>query len=115
MTDQDRITGKLIEQLILFGIHNSMMTDLDTPLVRNQLMSLMKIAEPYSMINSVDKITNSNKLINNEELTNNIDFRPLIYQNLKKILKKSLRQDLYHRRVIQNAYCVLKMWDMKDD
>lgn len=74
MTDQDRITGKLIEQLILFGIHNSMMTDLDTPLVRNQLMSLMKIAEPYSMINSVDKITNSNKLINNEELTNNIDY-----------------------------------------
>ena len=109
MTDQDRITGKLIEQLILFGIHNSMMTDLDTPLVRNQLMSLMKIAEPYSMINSVDKITNSNKLINNEELTNNIDYStplsittPLLDISVSKgfIEDNTTERDLFDARIM---------------
>ena len=37
----------LVEQLILFGIKNSMMDQLDTPLVRNQLMSLLQLSEPF--------------------------------------------------------------------
>jgi UDPglucose--hexose-1-phosphate uridylyltransferase len=39
--------GLLIEALIQFGIYNEMMEDLDTPLVRNDLMSLMGIGEPF--------------------------------------------------------------------
>ena len=37
----------LIEQLLLFGIKNKMMDQLDTPLVRNQLMSLLELKEPF--------------------------------------------------------------------
>ncbi len=47
--NQEKKIGKLIEQLMMFGIENGMMDKLDTPLVRNGLMSLMQIAEPYEV------------------------------------------------------------------
>jgi UDPglucose--hexose-1-phosphate uridylyltransferase len=39
--------GLLIEELLFFGVESSMMDSLDIPLVRNQLLSLMGIPEPF--------------------------------------------------------------------
>ncbi len=39
---------ELIEQIMLFGIKNHMMDQLDTPLVRNQLMSLLELKEAFT-------------------------------------------------------------------
>ena len=38
---------KYIEELILFGLHHKMIEALDVPLVRNQLLTLLKVNEPY--------------------------------------------------------------------
>ncbi|PKM55476.1 MAG: galactose-1-phosphate uridylyltransferase [Firmicutes bacterium HGW-Firmicutes-3] len=38
---------KYIEELILFGLHHKMIEALDVPLVRNQLLVLLKMNEPY--------------------------------------------------------------------
>ncbi|PKM54402.1 MAG: galactose-1-phosphate uridylyltransferase [Firmicutes bacterium HGW-Firmicutes-5] len=38
---------KYIEELILFGLHHKMIEALDVPLVRNQLLALLKVNEPY--------------------------------------------------------------------
>lgn len=43
----DKKISLLIEELLVYGVECSMMDVLDMPLVRNQLMSLMSIAEPY--------------------------------------------------------------------
>lgn len=43
----DEKIGLLIEQLLYFGVDRQMMEVLDVPLVRNQLMSLFSIKEPY--------------------------------------------------------------------
>lgn len=39
--------GLVIEQLLEYGIYNDMMDTLDRPLARNQIMSLLKVEEPY--------------------------------------------------------------------
>lgn len=39
--------SKLIEELLVFGLHHKMMDRLDVPQVRNQLLSLLKVTEPY--------------------------------------------------------------------
>jgi len=38
---------KYIEELILFGLHHQMIDALDVPLVRNQLLALLEVKEPY--------------------------------------------------------------------
>jgi len=43
----DTNIGLLIEQLLSFGVVRHMMEELDIPLVRNQLMSLMGLSEPF--------------------------------------------------------------------
>jgi len=43
----DTKLGLLIEQLLSFGVVRHMMEELDIPLVRNQLMSLMGLSEPF--------------------------------------------------------------------
>ena len=41
------MTAKLIEELLIFGLNHRMIDDLDVPQVRNQLLTLLKVAEPY--------------------------------------------------------------------
>lgn len=41
------MNAKYIEELMLFGLHHKMMDDLDVPQVRNQLLTLLKVAEPF--------------------------------------------------------------------
>ena len=38
--------GKLIEELLSFGLYHGMIENLDTPLVRNQLLDLLSVQEP---------------------------------------------------------------------
>ncbi|MGL1890416.1 MAG: UDP-glucose--hexose-1-phosphate uridylyltransferase [Spirochaetaceae bacterium] len=47
--------AKLIEELIQFGLKHKMIERLDIPLVRNQLMYLLKVSEPFAEV--VDDIT----------------------------------------------------------
>lgn len=39
--------SKLIEELLIFGVHHDMMEVLDVPQVRNQLMTLLRVSEPF--------------------------------------------------------------------
>ncbi len=39
--------SKYIEELLIFGLHHKMMGRLDVPQVRNQLLTLLKVAEPF--------------------------------------------------------------------
>ena len=39
--------AKLIEELLIFGLHHKMIETLDLPQVRNQLLTLLKVAEPF--------------------------------------------------------------------
>lgn len=41
------MVGKLIEELLVFGRHHDMLETLDVPQVRNQLLALLNVAEPY--------------------------------------------------------------------
>jgi len=46
MVEQEEV-GLLIEKLILFGLYNGMLEELDIPLVRNQLMVCLGISNPF--------------------------------------------------------------------
>ncbi len=42
------ITAKLIEEILAYGLHHRMIEKLDLPQVRNQLLYLLQVDEPYS-------------------------------------------------------------------
>lgn len=58
----DEKIGLLIEQLLHFGVKRNMMDYLDIPLVRNQLMSLMGIKEPFDKESIVEEVTKEQDL-----------------------------------------------------
>lgn len=47
---------KLIEELLIFGLHHKMMEDLDVPQVRNELLTLLDVAEPFDGEVAVDTV-----------------------------------------------------------
>jgi len=67
--------AKLIEDLLVFGVHHQMMDELDVPQVRNQLFSLLKVTEPYE-----------------GQVTGTIDETPVAL--LKAIVEEALAQGL---------------------
>lgn len=58
----DEKIGLLIEQLLFFGVKRNMMDYLDLPLVRNQLMSLMGLKEPYDKESIIEEVTEEQDL-----------------------------------------------------
>ena len=50
------VCGELIEKLLLYGIKNKLIKELDLPLVRNDLLSLMHLKEPAKLKISEEEI-----------------------------------------------------------
>jgi galactose-1-phosphate uridylyltransferase len=59
--------NRYIELLIEFGLKNGMIESLDIPLVRNQMMSILCITEPYIKSNQKNDNNNSGGLEENSK------------------------------------------------
>ncbi len=56
--------SKYIEELLIFGLHHKMIEKLDVPQVRNQLMILLAVKEPYEGIVSYEPEATPVRLLN---------------------------------------------------
>ncbi len=103
---------KLIEELLVFGLNNKMIEKLDVPQVRNQLMFLLKVSEPFS--GEIDSITDETpvKLLNqiiSQALANGIIEDTLAEKDI--LDAQIMAQFMPRQSELNRMYENIKSWD----
>jgi UDPglucose--hexose-1-phosphate uridylyltransferase len=95
---------KEIEQLIQYGLNNQMIEILDIPLVRNQLMALLQVVEPYKEASNYYESNVSRLKSETDEV-----LLKILSSILKQSVEKNLIEDTISQRDILDAKLMATM------